>query len=228
MPNKLTKVVLDIETVGKDFNDLDPIAQETLEKEAERKGFDDQAKEMQTSLSPLTGEVVVIGLYNPDSRKGQIYYQNGGQTTDNVEREGITYIAGDEKAILTAFWQNIRRFSSVITFNGRSFDVPYLLIRSAVNKIKPTRNLLPNRYASVPVHIDLKDLMTFYQGWKGMSSLHFFCKAFGIPSPKEGEISGYSVKKFYQGGDYMKIAEYNLQDLKATAELYRYWEQYLR
>jgi 3'-5' exonuclease len=226
--NNLSKVVIDIETVGKDLSELDSLALESIEREAKRQNYDQESKAMKTSLSPLTGQVVVIGMYNPDTQKGRIYYQNGGKVTDNVNKDGIEYICGEEEEILKAFWEKIQKYNSIITFNGRDFDIPYLMIRSAIHKIKPTRNLLPNRYASIPLHVDLKDQMTFYQGWRGLCSLHFFCKAFGIASPKEGEVTGYNVKEYFKKGEYLKIAEYNLMDLIATAGLYEYWEKYIR
>jgi hypothetical protein len=223
-----TKVVVDIETVGKDLKNLDKITREYLEKQARRQNYTKEETEMKTSISPLTGEAVVIGMYNPGTQKGQIYYQAPGKKYKPYNKKGLEFIQGTEKEILELFWKNIKRFSSLITFNGRSFDIPYLITRSAIHKIKITKNLLPPRYTSAPAHVDLLDQMTFYQPWRGLGTLHQFCQAFNIKSPKEGEVDGYTVKKAFKDKKFKEIAEYNLQDLKATAELYEYWERYMR
>ena len=71
----------------------------------------------------------------------------------------------------------------IITFNGRGFDCPFILIRSAVHKIKPTKDLMPNRYNGV--HIDLLDQLTFYGASRRKFSLDMWCKTFGIKAPKK-------------------------------------------
>jgi uncharacterized protein YprB with RNaseH-like and TPR domain len=55
-----------------------------------------------------------------------------------------------------------------ITFNGRSFDAPFLIVRSAVHRIKPSVNLIPNRYDKY--HIDLFDQLSFYGVSRGGSA----------------------------------------------------------
>ncbi|MCM8763668.1 MAG: ribonuclease H-like domain-containing protein, partial [Candidatus Omnitrophica bacterium] len=125
------------------------------------------------------------------------------------------------------FWQTIRRYDQFITFNGRSFDCPYIMIRSAIHKIKPTRNLMPYRYDSKE-HIDLLDLFTFYGAVRKRFSLHMWCRAFGIKSPKEEGITGDTVKDFFKEKKFLEIARYCLGDLYATKELYFYWDKYIK
>ncbi len=91
--------------------------------------------------------------------------------------------------------------------------------------LKPSRNLLPSRYSQV--HIDLLDQFTFY-GAARKFSLDFYCKTFGIKSPKSEGITGLDLGELYRAGKYREIAEYCLGDLKATAELYRIWNAYLK
>ncbi|MDI6729565.1 MAG: ribonuclease H-like domain-containing protein, partial [Thermodesulfovibrionales bacterium] len=118
-----------------------------------------------------------------------------------------------------------------ITFNGRGFDCPFIMIRSAVNKIKPSRDLMPNRYNSA--HIDLLDQLTFYGASKRRFSLDMWCKTFNIKSPKSanesGEvITGYEVKDLFKSGRYVDIARYCAGDLRATKELFLIWENYIK
>jgi hypothetical protein len=52
--------------------------------------------------------------------------------------------------------------------------------------------------------------------------------AFGIPSPKAKGITGDNMGSLYKEGRYLDIARYCLEDVRATAALYRKWEEYLR
>jgi len=114
---------------------------------------------------------------------------------------------------------------TVVTFNGRNFDVPFLMIRSAFNKIKPTKNLITNRFDS-SVHIDLLDQLTFY-GLIRKFNLDFYCHSFGIESPKSKGISGMDVKVLYEAGRIKDIAIYCGEDIYATFQLYKIWDEYI-
>ena len=38
----------------------------------------------------------------------------------------------DETELLTQFWEVAKKYDSVVTFNGRGFDVPFIYLRSAL------------------------------------------------------------------------------------------------
>jgi hypothetical protein len=221
----MSRIIVDIETVGKDFASLDKETQEYLLRWT---GTEDEVQEVKESLSfyPLTGEVVAIGMLNPDSGKGAVYFQTPNDSLLPFEEEGITFQTGPEKEILRKFWDLIKGYDQIVTFNGRSFDCPFILIRSAVHKIRPSRDLMPNRYNGS--HIDLLDQLTFYGASRRKFSLDMWCRTFGIKSPKSGGITGYDVKDLYLSGRYIDLAKYCLGDLRATRELLTYWEGYIR
>ena len=100
------------------------------------------------------------------------------------------------------------------------------MARSALLRVKPSRNLMGNRYA-VNDHCDLLDQLTFYSAMRKFS-LDFYCKAFGIKSPKESGVTGLDVGRLFGEKKYREIAEYCLGDVKATAELYKKWAEYLQ
>ena len=127
-----------------------------------------------------------------------------------------------KQEILSKFWETVKNYSQFITFNGRGFDCPFIMVRSAVHKVKPVRDLLPNRYGDT--HIDLLDQLTFYGASRRKFSLDMWCRTFGIKSPKEGGITGYDVKDLYRSGRGLDIAKYCAGDLRATAELFSVWE----
>ena len=222
----MASIVFDIETVGEDFQALDPTAQEFFLKAAETKEEEKVIKES-LGLYPLTGEVVAIGMIEVETNAGCVYFQNGGDQYEKWVEGDITYLSGNEKEILQHFWKQLDRFSTFITFNGRVFDCPYLMIRSAVHQIRPTRNLVPYRY-SVNPHIDLADQLSFYDALRRKFSLHMWCRAFGIESPKEEGIDGSQVKEYYNKGKYREIARYCMRDIQATKKLYLRWDKFLK
>jgi len=226
---KKTKLVFDIETVGEDFESLDETSKEYLtgwfEKFAQTQEEIEEQKD-QLSFSPLTSQIVTVAMLNPDTDKGMVYFQAPGKDVKIEEKDGINYVVGTEKEILQFFWDDVSKYDSVVTFNGRQFDCPFLMIRSAIHNIRPSKNLIPYRY-DANTHIDLFDQLTFYGALRRKMNLHFWTRAFGIQSPKEGEVRGEEVKKFFKEGKYAEIAQYCMADVRATAELYRRWEKYL-
>lgn len=233
----IPKLVFDIETVGVDFDSLDSVTQDALtgwiKKEAE--GEDDYEKLLKDlkeglGFSPLTGEIIVIGTLDLEKAQGGVYFQAPGQNIEEFTEEGIKYKQMTEKEMLEHFWQIANKYGEFISFNGRAFDGPFLMIRSASHGIAPTKNLSEARYLYQQrscVHIDLADQLTFNGNLRRRGSLHLWSKLFGIKSPKADGISGDDVKVMFDRKQFTEIARYNARDLRATAELYEKWRVYL-
>jgi uncharacterized protein YprB with RNaseH-like and TPR domain len=220
-----TRLVFDIETVGFDFDSLDEQSREYLTRTATNDQELKAAKEGM-GFSPLTGQVVAIGVLNPDSDKGAVFYQAPDSDEADQEEDAIRYVrVKDEKALLERFWETAGHYKQFVTFNGRAFDAPFLIIRSAVNKVRPTANLMPNRYWDD--HVDLYDRMGFFGAVRRTMNLHMFCQAFGITSPKSKGVTGYEVAGLFAEKRYDDIARYCMDDVYATAELFRYWAEYV-
>jgi len=225
------KLIFDIETIGVDFESLDKISQEYLLQYAESEEEEEETKG-RLGFYSLTGEIAAIGILNPDTNKGAVYLKTEeGLPAEALAEAGMAIETGDEKQILEKFWEIVKQYNYFISFNGRGFDAPFLMIRSAILGILPTKNLLSNRYLNSQkydaIHVDLLDQLTFYGAVKKRFNLHFWTKAFGIKSPKEQGITGDDVGPLYKEGKLLEIAKYNLGDLKATKELYEKWEKYL-
>lgn len=221
----MPKLIFDIETVGVEFDSLDETAQELLLRNAK----DDQERQMiQEGLgfSPLTGRIICIAVLNPDTGKGATYYQEQNSEIEEVDGEMTLVPCADEKAIIKRFWEIAEHYDQFITFNGHSFDCPYLMIRSAINKIKSTVNLMGYRYGDKP-HLDIYDKITNYGAVRFKRSLHLWCAAFGIKSPKDEGVSGYEVAGLFKDKKCRDIARYCFNDVYATKELYDYWEKYM-
>ncbi len=220
----MNRVVFDIETLGFPLEEFDAARQEYLLKAA---GTEEERTEViaRLSLSPFTAQVVAVGMLNPDSGQGKVFYQHPGGGTALSSDSLIEFVPGTEDEILTEFWKAVARYGQFITFNGRTFDCPFLMLRSAILNVKPSRNLMPYRY-NANEHCDLLDQLTFYGAFRKFS-LDFYCRSFGIRSPKSEGISGEDVGPLFREGKYRTIAEYCLGDVRATAELFQRWQSFL-
>jgi DNA polymerase elongation subunit (family B) len=238
MPSTPRRIVFDIETIGENFDELDKTTQESLTRWIE-KDADDPAEysrlldDLKNGLgfSPLTGSIVAVGVLDVDKEKGAVYYQAPGAKDRRTEDGPIAYEAMDEAGLLKKFWEIASQYDVFITFNGRAFDVPFLMVRSAVHKVLPTKNLMAGRYLyqhhADAVHIDLLDQLSFYGAVRRKGSLHLWCRAFGVKSPKSEGVTGDDVSLLFKKKRYLDIAKYNAGDLWATREVFLRWNEYL-
>ena len=232
------KLVLDIETIGEDFDKLDKATQENLTRWIKKDSDNEDEyklalQDLKTGLgfSPLTGEIVAIGILDYYKNEGAVYYQAPGQKTEEIKEDGIAFKQMTEKEMLQKFWDLATRYQVFITFNGRAFDIPFIMIRSALLGIRPTKDLMRGRYLyqnnPEALHIDLAEQLSFYGATRRKGSLHLWSRAFGIPSPKSGGVSGEDVGPLFKKKKFLDIAKYNVGDIRATRELYTKWEDYL-
>ncbi|HHX58286.1 MAG TPA: 3'-5' exonuclease [Candidatus Moranbacteria bacterium] len=233
----MPKIVFDIETAGEDFEKMDQTTQNLFRKKAEAKSNSPEELERElakikeeTVFSPLTAQIVAVGVLDVESEKGAVYYQNL-KDTEEKEENGIKFKPLSEEEILENFWRVAESADTFISFNGRGFDAPFLMLRSAVHRIRPSKNLLANRYLNAQPtnakHIDLMEQLNFYGATWGKVNLHMACRAFGIKSPKADGVNGDDVTRLFGEGKYLEIAQYNSRDLSSTAELYRVWKEYI-
>lgn len=233
------KLIFDIETIGEDFDSLDETTQEVLTRwikktSASEKDYKVALEELKEDLgfSPLTGEIVAIGVLDYEKDKGTVYFQAPGEKIKNFEEGNITFKQMDEKEMLEHFWKGAEQYREFISFNGRAFDAPFMMIRSAIHKVRPTKDLTRARYLyqqnPSAIHIDLFDQLTFYGALRRKGGLHLWSRAFGIKSPKADGISGDDVARLFKEKKFKEIAKYNVGDLYATKELYEYWQEYIR
>ena len=232
-------LVFDIETIGEDFDVLDETTRDVLTRWIKRES--DSEKEYEKALvdmknglgfSPLTGEVVAVGVYDTEKNKSAVYFQAPDGSVKNSEEDNVKFRILKEKEILQQFWNLAEKYDEFISFNGRAFDVPFLMIRSAIHGVKPTKNLMANRYLSSQPknskHIDLLDQFTFYGAVRRKGSLHLWSRAFGIKSPKAEGITGDDVGHLFREKKFFEIAKYNVGDLIATKELYENWKKFVK
>lgn len=221
----LSPLAIDIETVGLEWEDMDDEVQSYLLNRG-KKGRTKEEVINHLSLSPGTGRIISIGMWRPKEEKGGVLLENPDNGDKPVEwaelsEEAMIY-RGNETEILSEFWRYISQgVGRLITFNGRSFDGPFLMLRSALLDIEPTRSFSPYRY-SFTRHCDLAEVVSFF-GARRLESLDFWCRQAGIESPKDG-MDGPEVGAAYREGKIEEIGKYCLRDAQATAELFNVLE----
>ena len=235
----MATLVFDIETTAQPVENFDEVQQEYLFREAE-KIADETAREKKRaeirqmfSLWPFTAQVVCIAMLNAEKQRGQVLFIAEDYEEVDDETAPVKFIpCADEFELLTEFWDVAKHYDHVVTFNGRGFDVPFIYLRSALLNVPISKkNWLGYRYATEP-HCDLAEQFTFYSvsGRDGAArrfNLDFYCKAFGIESPKSHGVTGMDVKDLMAAGKFRDIAEYCLRDVRATVELYKIWKERL-
>lgn len=215
-------LVFDIETVpGLDPSDVPDSVAKAIAKATERNDGD-EGKAM--SLSPYFGKVVSLAFVEGE--------QDGAATVLVVPppgREHDTYPEHikpmTEADLLRSFWHLADAAELVVSFNGRGFDVPFLVTRSLMLGVPARVDLLSSPYSLRP-HLDLYRLLGHGRGGLGSTSLDVICWALGVPSPK-GEMDGSMVAPTYARGDIESIATYNAADVHATAAVYRHLREHL-
>ena len=226
----MRRIVFDIETCAYPFESLAENQREYLLRYADKEPDPEKRQIMiddavrYTSLYPYTSKCIVIGIYDIEKEKSYVYYESQKKEEWTSEDGKVQYKGLPEKEILESFWRIAKQVDQFITFNGRNFDVPFVMIRSAMLGVKVSKNLMGYRYSDE--HIDLLEQFTFY-GLTRKFNLDFYCQSFGIESPKSKDISGMEVKNLYEAGRIKDIAVYCAEDVNATSKLYKIWNEYL-
>ncbi len=220
----MKRIVVDIETVGISRDEMEEGVAREVERWSAASG-DPDAVYSELGLNALTGRIVAIGMQNLQTGRGRVHFQHQ-ESASATSGDGLAeLIPGSEPDLLRAFWAIAAKCDQVITFNGRSFDIPFILYRSAAHRIAPTADLMPNRYSGVS-HLDLMDRLKYF-GAVRRGSLQYFCLLFGIEDPKGRGVSGADVQELWAEERYHELADYCWGDVRATAELYQVWREFV-
>jgi hypothetical protein len=162
---KPARVVFDIETLAYPLASFDAQQQEYLLRFARTEEERSDAL-LKMNLSPFTARVIAVAMLNPDTLQGRVFYEHPGGQRTAIDDGLVELLPCAEEELLTRFWDAVSHYPRIITFNGRAFDGPFLMLRSAMLGVPSTRNLVPHRFSAAE-HCDLLEQLTFY----GESSL---------------------------------------------------------
>lgn len=138
--------------------------------------------------------------------------------TDEINRVEVINNEGREAAVLREFWTAVRDTAHgvlpLVTFNGRAFDLPLLMVRSRLLGVTNAPELNVDRYRSP--HPDLLALLTFH-GALPARSLKWFAKRFGLDT--SDAFSGREIATLYEDGNWDAIRSHCDSDVTLTRQL---------
>jgi predicted PolB exonuclease-like 3'-5' exonuclease len=158
------------------------------------------------TMHPVFSKVIAIGIKKPDSDPEVFHGEN-------------------EKELLEKFWELMSELrpsssSQIVTFNGYGYDVPFLLVRSAINNVNPTVSINMNKWnMERSNHFDCMLVLSAKGSFLNVAQ-EITCRMLGI-SVTGDTISGSEIEECYNKGDWKPIIERCKRDLIMTEELYK-------
>jgi uncharacterized protein YprB with RNaseH-like and TPR domain len=206
---------LDIETVPQNpsFTDAPQVMRDLWEKKAKSllRDSEESAESIyrQAGIYAEFGKVVCISCgYFAEPRSFRIKSFSGD----------------DEKALLTAFADLVRRFCSgpdryLCAHNGKEFDFPFLARRMVIQGIAlPSVLDTPGKKPWEVSHLDTMELWKFGD-YKSYTSLLLLATVLGIPTPKD-DIDGSKVWEVYwKEKNLPRIVRYCQKDVLTVAQI---------
>jgi predicted PolB exonuclease-like 3'-5' exonuclease len=219
----ITKILfLDIETVGgcPDFESCERFSPELAnqfdkyfdwfqKRFPEDEGMTkDEVFKKRTALVPEFAKIVCVSMaFVMD--KGDIKKQ--------------TFSGDDEKELLLQVRNLLDRCHKLDFYlcghNLKNFDIPMMAKRMIINGIMPSK-ILPD-YNTKPWEVKAIDTKEIWQygSYTSIGSLDLLCSCLGIPTPKDGEITGDKVHSAYWDEQKLKeISEYCEKDVEVLVE----------
>ena len=185
-------LIIDIETIPLELKD-GTIREYLMDKQISR--------EMR-SLNPLYSKIICICLKPKD-------------------KETIILSSDNEKELLEQFWSIVKDYHLFITHNGYGFDIPFIIIRSTINKIKQTININLNKFQMLTSnHFDT---MLFFsqQGVFTNPRLDIVAKTCNIDIG-DNRFDGREIERLYKEGKLEQIKKHCKEDVEITEKVYLY------
>lgn len=198
-------ICLDLETIALPDVEIEPVSAPSNYKDPIKiaeyiaKGEADQRE--RAALYPYSNRIVALGWCHEG---------------EAIERVTVFQTLEQERVGLREFWEAMPWRSQVVpivTFAGRTFDLPTLMVRSRAHRLDyPALNL--DRYRSP--HPDLLELLTFH-GAIGTRSLKWFAKAHGLDV--SDAFGGKEIAQLSEDQNWDAIAAHCASDVRLTRGL---------
>lgn len=175
-------------------------------------------------LSPMTGKIVTVGFLSEAKVETQSM-DNVIVGTESLYSKMVTLEDHTEEELLKKTWSIINDYFDeghrLVTYNGFSFDVPFLWRRSMLKHVSKPR-LLPamdefnNKY-KFKYHLDLFQVLNAYGEYTSLTDW-----AYLIGASNELSREGGKVTEWYQTGNWSDIKAHCLADIVRTYILHQY------
>lgn len=191
----MSSMFLDIETIAAEpaqYEFLRTLYQKKKDREGSFEGY-----VAFTSLNGNFGRIICIG-----------YAQ---------DKNPVEVLAGDEKEILTKFWELAKTTSQFVGHNLFDFDMRFIMKRSVIHNVRPTVPINFARYRSSPLY----DTMMEWEHWApgARVSLSALGHILGIDHDKGG-VDGSDVARLYAEGKIKEIKAYCARDVEMVRAIY--------
>jgi len=127
-----------------------------------------------------------------------------------------------EPELITRFWQMFENAGTLVTFNGRGFDLPVLEIQALRHGLSLPRYFASGTYRgsrySDAYHIDLCDFLSNFGAAQRRGSLDVFARLIGLPG--KYSIAGEDVEYLFRQGRLKEINQYCMTDALQTFLLF--------
>lgn len=128
---------------------------------------------------------------------------------------GTTSFGDNEAGLLSGFGQ-FAAGHTLVSFNGKAFDMPVILLRSFKHGVGHGWHGKDHRYRyDENRHVDLKLALADYDTYKKGFNLDTFAKLCGLPG--KGPVDGSMVAGMYDEGKHTEIERYCLSDALQTS-----------
>ncbi|HKX29942.1 MAG TPA: ribonuclease H-like domain-containing protein [Blastocatellia bacterium] len=219
------KLFIDIETLPpreEDRNRLNSVMAKILARHKAKNSWRDDEDDVsievedpfrELSLQGEFGRLLTIGIILEED--GQLIHHGLYGRDPNTKKFHL-----DEQRILKPFWHLVEtlnlRHDIIIGHNILDFDLPFILKRSIIHKIKPSVRIPFKRYQSHPIF----DVMWEWSSWRRKVSLNEIALALNLCSPKAQGIDGSQIYQAWRDGRDEDIASYCMRDVECTREIY--------
>jgi 3'-5' exonuclease len=129
-----------------------------------------------------------------------------------------------EAELVSRFWQMFETCHTMVTFNGRGFDLPVLETRAMKHSFSIPRyfglqgaNYRGSRYAET-LHFDLCDYLSNFGAVYRRGSLDILAKLIGLPG--KYNIAGEDIEYLFRQGRQKEINQYCMTDVLQTYLLF--------
>lgn len=209
MEERTVSVIMDLEAVAIDNVEqfVEPVEAAKNLKDPDKIAADVERKQREqvdrAALFPWTCRVVCLGWINDEGHERIVTCRD-----ERAEADALQQFWAD-----CVFRDDGRFIRPIITFCGRTYDLPVVLARSMLLGV-PAPALNMDRYRSP--NIDLADRLTWH-GAIQLRSLKFFARRFGIPV--EDTISGADIAGLVAADQWTDVAAHCLSDVRLTRAL---------
>ncbi len=188
------------------FIDIETVPIEIRNEEVKEYLMDKKISKEARSFNPLYSRIIVLGIKELN-KPAEIYY-------DEKESE-----------LLNKFWTKVSSSpdTTIVTFNGYKFDIPFILIRSTIHSVSQPLNINTNRWSMEKSnHFDMMMFFSHYETFLN-PSLEILAKILKVDTTNIEEVSakGSDIERLYEEGNIELIKKKCQRDIEILEKVFK-------